>query len=399
MKLNTIKKIFHYLLIPLITLSLFRPGFAKSRFNKEGQDDLGLEKQYEQAAAELASWFRMAPDFTTEFTPVNHPNLGYYFDNISFKDAYELNYSGNTGVIVSGSRSWNENPILRRQDLIIKLDDTIVKHRSHFEDIVENQNVGDTISVEYIRYDKTFQNKLPVFNEKFSWDDRRLFLNKPSKNSCGLGGASYKPMFLNADLSCLNDLFNNLGFGGLSNVNKIYHGFDLQGLIGSEYFIGGHGIWAGQKQSINYTISSSDQVSRNLKYNSGMGGISLDKRYRLSDRWIFSAGLMLGGGGTRFETDQIESSIDWNQVDTDTSGSYNDYLQLKKAYFLCQPRVSIMYRILPVFWLKIEAGYMLSYSKNGWQQILNDNKHDIAGPTDDKSLDGFTISISPWFGF
>jgi len=72
---------------------------------------------------------------------------------------------------------------------------------------------------------------------------------------------------------------------------------------------------------------------------------------------------------------------------------------LKKNFFLVQPRVALMYRVLPVFWIKLEAGYMLSYSKNGWQTIVNDQKYDIADPAKDTSLNGLTISISPWFGF
>jgi len=399
MTLNTIKKIIHYLMIPLITLTLFKPVFAKSHFNVEDQDRLDLEEQYKQAARELEDWFKKTSIHTTDLPPVNQPDLGYYFNNISFKDAYELNYSGNTGVIISGSRSWNKKPILHREDLIIKIDETVIQHLSHLEDYVEDQEIGDTITVKYIRHSEPFTKRLPVYKKELSWDNEPLFLDKLNKKSRGLGGATYKPMFVNADLSGFNDLFGDLGFADLPNIINLYHGFDLQGLVGNGYFIGGYGVWTGQKQNINHTISPSVQVSRNLKYNSGLGGISIDKRYRLSDKWIVSAGIMVGGGNTRFVIDQIENTIDWNQMDTDTCGSYNDYLQLKKIYVLCHPRVSFMYRVLPVFWLKVEAGYMLSYSKNGWRQVLNDNKHDIARPGTDTTLNGFTVSISPWFGF
>jgi hypothetical protein len=42
---------------------------------------------------------------------------------------------------------------------------------------------------------------------------------------------------------------------------------------------------------------------------------------------------------------------------------------------------------------------MLSYSKSGWRNILIDNKYDVTGPDKEVALNGFTISISPWFGF
>ncbi|MBU1064646.1 PDZ domain-containing protein [bacterium] len=399
MTLNTIKKILHYLMIPLITLSLFRPAFAKSRYGADGRENPDLEDQYKQAAGELESWFKKPSVYITETSITDQPDLGYYFDNISFKDADDLIYSGNTGVIVSGSRSWNTNPILQREDIIVNIDGVIIKNRSNFEDIIEAKNIGDTITVEYFRHGEIFSKKIPVLKKESTCDKDCLFINTPHKKSWGLGGAAYKPMFVNADQSGFNDLFGSLGFDNLSEINNLYHGFDLQGLVGNGYFIGGYGVWTGQHQSVNYTIDSSVPVNRNLKYNSGLGGVSLDKRYRLSDKWIASAGIMVGGGGTRFEIDQIENTVDWNQMDFDTSGSYNDYLQLKKNYVLLHPRISLMYRVLPVFWLKVEAGYMLSYSKNGWQQILNNNKHDIAGPGNATSLNGFTISVSPWFGF
>jgi len=386
-------------MIPLITLSLFRPVFAISRFEADNQESPDLEDQYKQAAGELESWFKKTPVYTIKTDIVDQSDLGYYFDNISFKDAYELNYSGNTGVIVSGSRSWNTNPVLQREDIVVKIDGAIISNRSSLEDIVETKDVGDTIIVEYFRHGETFTKAIPVLKKESSWDNDYLFKNTAHKKSRGLCGAAYKPMFINADQASFNDLFGSLGFDNLSEINNLYHGFDLQGLVGNGYFIGGYGVWMGQQQSVNYTVGSSIPVGRNLKYNSGMGGVSLDKRYRLSDKWIASAGIMVGGGGTRFEIDQIENTVDWKQMDSDTSGSYNDYLQLGKKYVLLQPRVSLMYRVLPVFWIKIEAGYMLSYSKNSWQQILDGNKHDIAGPGNETSLNGFTLSVSPWFGF
>lgn len=399
MTLNTIKKILHYLIIPLITLSLFRPMFAENIFDAGGRKIPDLGDQYKQAAMELESWFKKNPIHINELDAIDQPNLGYYFDNISFKDAYKLNYSGSTGVIVSGSRSWNSTPVLQREDIVVKIDGVIIKNRSTLEDIIETKDVGDTITVEYFRHGETFTKAIPVLKKESSLDKDYMFINMAHKKSRGLGGGAYKPMFINADQASFNNLFESLGFNNLSEIDNLYHGFDLQGLVGNGYFIGGYGVWSGQQQHINYTIGSSIPVSRNLKYNSGIGGVSLDKRYRLADNWIASAGIMVGGGGTRFEIDQIENTIDWNQMDSDTSGSYNDYLQLGKKYLLLQPRVSLMYRVLPVFWIKIEAGYMLSYSKNGWQQILNENKHDITGPGNESSLNGFTISVSPWFGF
>lgn len=391
---HTIKKILHYLMIPLITLTLFRPVIARSSDEK----DLELGKEYQLAAKEMKSWFRKCHP-QPPFPEVDRPGLGYYIDNISFKDAYELNYSGNTGVLVGGRRSCNDNPVLQREDIIIKIDGTLIKHRSHFDDLIAEKPIGDSVTVEFLRYGDTFQKRLPVVNENSPRKFEQSWSDPTSRKSRGLGGIGYKPMYVNMDLSPINDLYGTLGFNELSGFNNLHHGFDLQGLIGNGYFIGGYGVWTGQKQSIHYTIDQATPVYRDIKYTSGMGGISLDKRYRLGDRWMLSAGIMVGGGSTRLEIDQFEKTVDWHEIGLDTTGSYNDYLQLQKKYTLLQPRIAMMYRVLPVFWIKVEAGYMLSYSRNGWQQILNDNKHSIDEPGNDSSMSGFTVSISPFFGF
>ena len=397
MILNTLKKIIHHLLIPLVAISLFRPTIAETRLS--GNEDFDLGDEYKNAAGELESWFRKDITDPEKKQRAPEPNLGYYFDNLTFKDVYELQYSGNIGVIVSGNRSWNEDPVLQREDIVTKINGVTVKHRSHLDDIIDAAEIGDTLMVEYIRHNEIHTRRIPVYSDKSSWDDAWP-KRKTAKKSRGLGGAAYREMYVGADLNDMNLLFTSLDFEELSELNNLYHGFDLQFLIGNGVFLGGYGAWTGQKQNISALVNNqSVPVYRNLQYNSSYGGFTIDRRYRISDKIILSAGVMFGGGNTRFQIEQVENDIDWNQMDTDTSGSYNDYLKMKKQYLLCQPRVSVMYRVLPVFWIKIEAGYSLSYSKNGWQQIFNDNKHDITEPGKSGSLNGLTVSISPWFGF
>jgi len=174
-------------MIPLITLSLFRPVFAISRFEADNQESPDLEDQYKQAAGELESWFKKTPVYTIKTDIVDQSDLGYYFDNISFKDAYELNYSGNTGVIVSGSRSWNTNPVLQREDIVVKIDGAIISNRSSLEDIVETKDVGDTIIVEYFRHGETFTKAIPVLKKESSWDNDYLFKNTAHKKRKNYG--------------------------------------------------------------------------------------------------------------------------------------------------------------------------------------------------------------------
>jgi len=395
-----IRKFIQYLLIPLSILALYyRPALADEgqEFKEKHKYDLG--KQYEIAAKELQSWFVGSRPIESESEKEREldPELGLYLDNVSFKDVYELNYPANYGVLVGGVREQRARLGLERGDVIFEIDGKPVKHLAHLEDMLADRAIGDSISIKYFRGGETYQNillipakeELGVRSAKF---DRRLMLKSP-----GLGGGSYRPMYLNADQSTVNNLFEELGAKSLSPLSSVYHGFELQGLIGDGYFIGGFGGWTGSTQQCSYAIDANIPVERNLRYRSGLGGVTLDKRFRAGDRWLLSYGLMLGGGGSKIEIYQTEQDIAWGDIDS--TSSYNSYLQFKKSYLLLQPHVALTYRILPVFWIKIEAGYMLSYSKSGWRNILYDEKYDVAGPSNETSLNGLTISISPWFGF
>jgi hypothetical protein len=383
-------------LLSLFMISFLRPALAGE--DKDRGPDLG--NQYKRAAEELAGWFQKEVPADRVMTVETEPDLGFYLENISFKDAHDLNYSGNYGVLVGSSRDWDKEAQLHKGSIIFMVDGIRVKHRSHLEQLLQDKEIGDTLSVKYFSEGQIFQKPLSVQAKGGVWDFTKEYPDKTKlRDVRGLGGAAYKPIYLHLDNATLNDLFNTLGFNDLSSMSSLYHGFDFQGLVGNGNFVGGFGAWSRERQNNQATINNNISVTRNLKYRSGMGGISFDKRYRLSDRWIFSTGLLLGGGGTQFEIDQLSDDIDWQQLEADSLGSYNDYMRFKKRYCLLQPRVSLMYRVLPVFWIKVEAGYILSYSKNGWQNIVNDHKYDVSGPANETSLNGFTISITPWLGF
>jgi hypothetical protein len=395
-----IRKLVQYLLIPLAILALYyRPALAQEVKETGRQPGYNLAEQYEIAASELKSWFVGSRPIKSELKKEKEidPELGLYLDNVSFQNVYELNYPANYGVLVNGTRPDRTEIGLQRGDIIFEIDGIPVKHLSHLEDMLADKAIGDSISVKYFRGGETYQKVLLIPAKEESERYSSVFDQKAMLKSPGLGGGSYQPLYVNTDLSGISNLAKELGLKALSPLNSLYHGFAFQGLVGDGYFIGGLGGWTGSSQQSNYTVGTNTQVERNLRYHSGLGGVTLDKRLRVGDRWLLSYGLMLGGGGTKLEIYQTEQDVAWSEIDS--TSSYNSYLQLKKNYLLLQPRVSLTYRVLPVFWIKIEAGYMLSYSKSGWRNILIDNKYDVTGPDKEVALNGFTISISPWFGF
>lgn len=398
MMIIILKRLAPYLLIPatLVLLALSRQASAR---NSEETPET-IEDQYKLAAKELQRWFKPAdkePDFKE--TPPR-PTLGLWLDNVTFKDAYELNYRNNYGVLVDGTKLDSVEPSLSRNDIIIEMDGMKVRHLSQLEKLIDEKQIGDSVAVRYYRDGNVFTKRLGIYADDFFSTDWRPSISRDLLlKSKGLGGGSYRPIYINLDNEPLNALFSSLGLSEMSAQGAIYHGFELQGLIKNGFFIGGLGVWSGTSRQDDINISDDVTVTRSLKYRTGLGGFTLDKRFRPADKWIFALGGMVGWGNTRFEIHQTEANIDWEELEDYTTGTYNDYFELKKKYLLLQPRASLMYRVLPVFWIKVEAGYQLSYSRKGWQSILNENEYEIVAPANDTSLNGFTLTISPWFGF
>jgi len=71
---------------------------------------------------------------------------------------------------------------------------------------------------------------------------------------------------------------------------------------------------------------------------------------------------------------------------------------MKKKYFIFQPKVMVMYRILGWLAFRAEVGYMTSYSSKGWEVSRNGISIKGENPPD-MNMDGLTLSIGPWFGF
>ena len=72
---------------------------------------------------------------------------------------------------------------------------------------------------------------------------------------------------------------------------------------------------------------------------------------------------------------------------------------MKRDYFLFQPKAVAMYRILDWLAIRAEGGYMMSHAtSSGWQANFAGTDYSIEG-SPNTSLDGFTFTIGPWFGF
>nr|MBC8477958.1 hypothetical protein [bacterium] len=89
----------------------------------------------------------------------------------------------------------------------------------------------------------------------------------------------------------------------------------------------------------------------------------------------------------------------WEHFDDMMNDSYNSHLELHKNYILFQPKATVLWRFTDWLGIQVEGGYLFSYSWNtGWDtKVVNDNFEVAESP--ETSLDGYTITIGPWFGF
>jgi hypothetical protein len=394
--MRTLNKIVRYLLLPFIMLTFFlaRPVWA----GDFGENIEQWTDQYSIAAAELARWFQGEGVRRAVESDKPQAQLGLVLTNISFKDAYDLKYEAGYGVLVKGSRYNVVDQGLCRNDILMEMDGIEIQYLSNLEKMVAEKKIGDQVRIKYFRDGLIDEKTITIDGQPRRIKDPFTY-QRLAKKSAGIGGAAYKPMLITIDQGPLDDLLESLDFSALPLKASIYHGFDFQGLVGNGFFLGGVGTWTGSSELVVVTLDDQVKVTRDLRYRSKVWGVTLDKRKRLEDRWIVSAGLMLGGGRTSLQLYQVDGNFDWNELDQYPAVSFNDFVDLKKKYLLAQPRVALMYRVLPAFWLKLEAGYLLGYSAKGWKTYLDDSDFSIDGPSHDTALQGFTISISPWLGF
>ncbi len=358
---------------------------------------VGFVNQYELAAKEIESWFESQKEKDVE---CELPFLGLHLGDVTFKDVYEKHYENNFGALVTGIKEGTpaEQGGFLDGDIIVEFDEQKVKYKKHLENLIATKQIGNDASLTYFRDGKmntvslTITSRKLLEQSKISPDQTKAY--KPK----GLGGIGYMPVWFSHNNQAIDDVISSTGFSKLPG-GFIHHGGGLSFLIGRGFFLGGMYAGRNTSKSTGYSFAADTDVTRYLKFTSKFGGITLDKRFRPSERLITSAGFMFGWGSKKLLVSQMEGSFDWEQIDTKLSESYYNLVELKKKYAVFQPKISVMYRVAAVFWLKLEAGYMLSYSGKDWQNVFAEKKYDISNTPKNSSLNGLTIMIGPWIGF
>ncbi|MCD4819785.1 MAG: PDZ domain-containing protein [Candidatus Cloacimonetes bacterium] len=352
---------------------------------------------------------------------LNDAVMGVYLSDIDFEDAYKMHYDYNYGVLlksvlVGGAA---DKAGLQKGDIVMEFDGEKAFHEDILVDLIKSRGPGKTVKVKYFRYDKINYTDLTIGSRKAQKEEKGITTKGKSKKrrkSVGHGGGSWIPVWYQPDVTEINSFLKIMEFQDetFSEKGFLMHGGGGKGNVGKGWFIGGMGAGYENEETTRYDwahyndagIMDTVQVSRKVKYGFSFGGVTLDKRFALSKKIIMSGGFLLGAGHNFIELSQRDDTDGLGNFDFETNPNqhmdenyyYASSLELEKDYFLFQPKVMVMYRILGWLSFRAEAGYITSYSSKGWKTKRNG----ISVKTEnapDMNMDGLTLSIGPWFGF
>lgn len=332
------------------------------------------------------------------------PFMGVYLDDLDFEDAYEMHYDYNYGVLLDGVKKSGpaDKAGLMEDDIIMEFDGVKARYEDRLRSLIKSKHVGDKVEIKYFRDEKIMTTTLilgsrkPKKEKEYEEITKEGKVIRKKKLSVGYGGGSWIPVWYvpKDKFEDINHIIKSCGFTKLREDGLFLNGGGGKGMIGKGWFIGGMG--AGY--SIDRKIIDTTGVKR-MKYSTGYGGVTLDKRIPISRKLISSIGFMLGWGGHTIEFSNIGETYDWNSLDTQLTDSKNNYIKMDKKYILFQPKIACLYRINDWLGIRAEAGYMLSYSyHSGWNAKICDDTFEIRN-SPETSYDGYTITIGPWFGF
>ena len=381
---------------------------------------------------------------------------------IAYEKHYDYNYGVLVEGVQPGSPAHQSNIITG--DILMEFDGEKVLYEGILKNLISAKAVGDTVRAKLFRNEKIFETELVLMprmrerppmpempniddvpspeeapevgemptppdttemQEEWSdaeWDEEEWereweenweegwqgdFEDWPLEQEglfeYGYGGAGYMPIWFIPDFSDLNRVITDLGFSELPDYGVLLHGGGGKGPVGNGWFIGGMGAGYGMDRKIQYTINETtnpEEVIRRMKFKTSFGGVTFDKRMKISEKFMGGVGFLIGGGGKVLEVSQSSGTYDWDTIGSDFSSGDNGFFRLKKRYLVFQPKALLHYRLTPWMSLRGELGYYMGFSfKNGWEAEIAEETFDVLESPDSNFYDGLTFSIGPWFGF
>jgi len=326
--------------------------------------------------------------------------FGIFVDDLSFPKAQVLNYTENYGIIITGvaqnSPAWEAR--LQEDDIIMYINDQQIMNNKHFDKYRATLRAGDQILLTIFRNGKEQKLEMVLGTRDTKAPSVSGELNKPKKLSAGYGGGSIFFNYYQADMDDVNKILNQLGFDEQPEDGILMIGGGGKGPIGKGFFIGGYAVGYEDEQKKGITDSEGNKGGTKwLRYSTGMGGVTLDKRIPLTSKLITSLGLMLGGASHTLEVTKTDALYNWDNLGDDTN--FTNYT-MHRDYLVAQPKAEVMFRILSWLAIRGEVNYTYGYSpQKGWKiRGFSSEEFNVTG-SPSTEYQGISYSVGPWFGF
>ncbi len=187
----------------------------------------------------------------------------------------------------------------------------------------------------------------------------------------------------------LNSELKKIGFPEISTSGQFITGaggyIDVPFVKGLK--IGGLGMGYSSEESAEYN-NYVNAVS--IKFR--MGGISIEYLKRISDKFDYSIGSIIGLGSFRFNVHRYPKEYqNWSigNFGIDTSGVNNLKQEYSKNLYIFQPQLGIGFQATKFLYLKLNAGYMFTISDE-WKlnEILK-----VGNVPSGIKADGFSVNF------
>jgi hypothetical protein len=327
------------------------------------------------------------------------PFLGIYPADLDFPKAQALNYPNTYGILVTGvvPNSPAYQYRLAEEDIIMELNGQRILNLKEFDKLKAVYRAGDTVKFKVFRRGDVFELDFTFGSRETRQPVSTPETPKKPKKSAGYGGASWTPMWYNADMVDVNQLITSIGFSKLPEDGVLTHGFAFKGNVGKGWMLGGQFQFYGDSKKVN----EGDYIN-SMDYSMFVGGATLEKRIPITRNFITSMGLMIGGASHSVDLVRSNGDYYWPSAGQTTQDIMdgNTYANISKGYILVQPKFEMMYSLLSWLALRGEVGYIYGYGPtSGWKISHNDTETYELKNSPDTPFEGFTVSIGPWFGF
>ncbi|HPY04288.1 MAG TPA: PDZ domain-containing protein [Spirochaetota bacterium] len=328
--------------------------------------------------------------------------MGIYTEELSLKNARDLNFQENYGVLITGvtRNSPADKQGLKKNDILMQIDDTKLENKDTLDDVLEGYYAGEKVQMTFFQNGEVkeieFEFGAREADKSFSFDFGSEDKNK--KRSVGYGGGTWMPIWVELEMDDVNALVQSVGFSKIADNGLLHTGFGGKIGVGKGFFIGGMGASYGLNKKTNARVND-ENVIRRMKYDSSFGGVTLDKRFAISKNIIGSVGCLVGVADQTVEISQSNGDYNWSNYSNQINDSANNYASFNKVYIVAQPKAELLYRLTSWLGLRAEAGYIASYGwHNGWNAKLTGDTFEVVDSPNTK-FDCVTVSVGPWFGF